>query len=160
MRGRANTFDQCSSLIDNTGALTTASISEGRQLSDYADGGHSDCRQYSEDALKRPDLAKKKAAASLKSAREFILSHWQTKKRGYIRVSFNSVDATGTSHIFIEPDSGGHWEINWRIVRQHAFIKDNNVVSVVPTFRTVERLKSEDGYILVFKSDDGLQLKL
>lgn len=145
--------------VDKTGALTTASISEGRQLSAYADGGHFDCRQFTEMALKRPEAAKKKVAASLRSAREFIWTHWQTKKRGYVRVTRNSVDATGTSHLFIEPDAEGHWQITWRIVRQHALIKDNNV-SDVPTFRTAERFESKDGYILVFKSVDGFQLTL
>lgn len=58
-------------------------------------------------------------AATTKNARDFIWRHWQAKKRGYIRITFNSVDATSASHIFIEPDARGVSQGTWKIVRHN-----------------------------------------
>ncbi len=83
------------------------------------------------------------------NARAFIWEHWQSKKRGYIRITFNSVDATSTSHIFIEPDSYGVWRVTWRIVRR------NNEVDDLPPIRIIVRKTVGAEYVLVFNAADG-----
>jgi hypothetical protein len=47
-------------------------------------------------------------------ARAFLWAHWEAKKRAYLVLTLSSVDATGTSHVFIEPDNIGRWRIYWR----------------------------------------------
>jgi hypothetical protein len=76
--------------------------------------------------------------SSLNGARDFIWKHWQEKKPGYFRISLNGVDATSTSHIFIEPDAKGDWQITWRIVRNHALVK-GGFVNDVPVIRKLRK---------------------
>jgi len=52
--------------------------------------------------------------SSLTKARNFILSHWRHKTRGYIIVKLASVDAASDAHIFVEPDANADWHIVWR----------------------------------------------
>jgi hypothetical protein len=82
-------------------------IFDGRDMHLYEGGGHHDGSGYDpRDELWRVE-------ASLRSAREFIWSHWQQKKRGYVVVSMSSVDAGSDAHIFIEPDQNGNWQVTW-----------------------------------------------
>ena len=54
---------------------------------------------------------------SIPRARDFLLEHWNQKRRAYAIVEFGSDDALSDSHIFIEPDESGEWHIVWRIER-------------------------------------------
>src|SRR5689334_9758485 len=81
--------------------LTTADIEQGRDLSQYKDGGSIDRPRY-----EQPNFSQ---------IRQFIWSCWQHKRRGYIRYSDCSVDSCSTSHFFIEPRADGVWRIAWRI---------------------------------------------
>ena len=139
---------------DKDGALTTANITDHRDLAKYDDGGHFDCRRYGKDWFKDREKAKAIIASSVDGARNFIWTHWQGKKGGYLRITFNTVDATSTSHIFIEPDAKGNWQIIWRIVRGHSMM-NHNMSGDVPVIRDVERESSGSSYILVFKSANG-----
>jgi hypothetical protein len=88
-------------------------------MSEYEDGGHSDYRWVTLLALKKPNEEKARIASAMNGARTFIWEHWQSKKRDYVRLTVNSVDATSTSHSFVEPDSNGVWQVTWRIVRHN-----------------------------------------
>src|SRR5215510_2566145 len=123
--------------VKQGGEVTAAIIANGRDLQLYDQGGHFDCRRWTPDALKNGQENEQRIASSLKAARNFIWEHWQNKKRGYIRVTENTVDCTSTSHIFIEPAAGGEWQIAWRIARAHAMMSDG--VDDLPTIRRVEQ---------------------
>ncbi len=56
----------------------------------------------------------KECEAIEKRARDFILQHWQNKKRAYIIVQYGGTDVSGERHVFIEPNNSGHWEVIWR----------------------------------------------
>ena len=139
------------------GELTTATIAENRDLKVYDQSGHFDCRFWAH--AFRKDSATDKTSdsikASLSKAREFIWQRWQSKRRGYIRLTFDSVDAVSTSHIFVEPDERGSWRVVWRIVRHFGEIDD------LPAIRSVERIPSVKGqekennlYKLVFRDNN------
>jgi len=55
---------------------------------------------------------------ALARARTFLWEHWKAHKRGYLILTASSVDATATSHVFVEPDNIGRWRVSWRIVRR------------------------------------------
>lgn len=93
-------------IVSKGGELTTANIAEGRDLKRYDDGGN--CFQ----AQWRP--AQGRPRCSLRHVRNFIWRHWRDKHQGYIRVTFEGIDAFATNHIFIEPNAFGHWQIIWR----------------------------------------------
>ena len=132
------------------GGFTTQAIAGTRNLSLYDDAGHFDCRRFTRGAIyKNPEEEKARIASSMEDARAFIWEHWQSKKRGYIRITFNSVDATSTSHILIEPDTSSVWQVTWRIVRH------NNQVDDLPPIRTIERKKVGGETVLVFNAADG-----
>jgi hypothetical protein len=135
------------------GGLTTETITGMRNMSLYEDGGHFDCRGVTLVALKKPNEERARIASAMKRARTFIWEHWQSKKRGYVRLTFNSVDAISTSHIFIEPDSRELWKIMWRIVRH------NNRLDDVPTIRAVEQKDVDGQAVLIFSAADGKQLE-
>ena len=136
------------------GEITANIISDQRDLKLYDQAGHFDCRGWSNEALKDPRNYHNHVESLKSKAGEFIWEHWQTKKRGYLRITFNSVDATGTSHIFIEPDSQGVWQIVWRIARWHAL--GGHGVTDLPIIRRLEQTKGNDGKtVLKFKDADG-----
>jgi hypothetical protein len=122
--------------------LTTDDIAQGRDLSSYDQAGFFDCRSVAPPP--RPHC-------ELETIRKFIWEHWQAKRRGYIRVTWNSVDATSTSHVFIEPAAeGGSWHVTWRIVRDRRFITElPDITSVAWVPRTENDEAGEK--ILVFR---------
>jgi hypothetical protein len=146
-------------IIVQAGALTTATIIQERNLALYDDGGHSNCRAgmvrfRSENAS---DFSSENC--SISKVRDFLWQHWQEKKRGYVRISFDSVDAVSTSHIFVEPDQNGRWHVVWRIVRHSEEITD------LPDIISIERAKHKrtdyrgGSYILVFRNDEGGEMQ-
>lgn len=79
----------------------------GRDLSDYAFGGHVVCHE----ALSR---AASRCQPAYRKARDFIWNRWREKKRAYIIVMITSPDAGADVHIFIEPDEANLWRVVWR----------------------------------------------
>jgi len=140
--------------VKQNGEVTAAIIANGRDLQLYDQGGHFDCRRWTPDALKNGQENEQRIASALKTARNFIWEHWKNKKRGYVRLTENTVDCTSTSHIFIEPDANGKWQILWRIARVHAM--GSNGVDDLPIIRRVEQ-KIKNGKVtsLIFKGADG-----
>jgi hypothetical protein len=122
-------------------------------LSLYDQGGHQGCG-YGE-------ASEARCKASYKKARDFIWTHWQEQKRGYVIVRFGSVDAVSDSHIFIEPDESGAWQVVWRIERVVSF-ENPGMINDVPDLRSVKRGEAgrsdfqEAGTpILIFKDKNG-----
>ena len=58
----------------------------------------------------------------LARSREFLWQHWRDRRRAYLTLTQSSVDYTGTSHIFVEPDDSGRWRIYRRHLDRHELI--------------------------------------
>ncbi len=83
-------------------------IIQNRNLSDYDIGGNfSNC--FGTELVDQAEM--RKCATNLDKARNFILNHWQTRKRGYIVHKTGGRDNGKDFHIFIEPDENGKWRI-------------------------------------------------
>jgi hypothetical protein len=120
-------------VVVDHGALTTANIAQQRDLTIYDDGGHINCRlgmvRYAGETAS--DFSAERC--QLPKLRNFMFEHWVAKKRGYVRISFDSVDAVSTSHLFIEPDGDGKWHVAWRIARH------NNKITDIPDVRSLRQ---------------------
>lgn len=91
-------------------ALTFDNVAQGRDLHDY-------------DRLELADhgvLDRQFQMTVMVQAREFLWKHWQEKKKAYLILTYHSVDATSTSHIFLERDNTGRWRIYSRLISHHA----------------------------------------
>jgi len=126
--------------------LTTEDIAQGRDLSTYDNGEFFDCSNY----WNKPSRDHRKFSA----IRNFIWRHWEQKERGYIRVTLSSRDAWSTSHIFIEPSSGGRWHVAWRIVRSHNSISDCPDITSVAWALRRRGDEFEGSKVLVFRHED------
>jgi hypothetical protein len=51
------------------------------------------------------------------AVRDFIWTHLNKKKRGYIRFVYQGIDAGSQEHIFIEPDEDKVWRVTWWTVQ-------------------------------------------
>lgn len=100
------------------GLWTTERVEQGRNLSLYD----------------RVDLGsiRNESASAEADARLFLWKHWSRRKPGYLTLTGSSVDASSTSHIFIESDETGRWRVAWRIVRHNGLIHD------LPTYYAVD----------------------
>ena len=100
------------------GLLTVEGVEQGRDLSLY----------------ERVDLGsvRNERASAFADARLFLWEHWSNRKSGYLTLTGSSVDATSTSHIFVERDETGRWRVAWRIVRHNGLIHD------LPTYYAVD----------------------
>jgi len=67
----------------------------------------------------------------LAQARTFVWEHWQKPKRAYLTLTLSSVDSTGTSHIFVEPDDTGRWRVYRRYLSQRALVDEPTAYSLV-----------------------------
>lgn len=131
------------------GALTTSDIAQNRDLTLYDDGGHVNCRvgmlRYSGETTN--DFSRERC--QVQRSRDFVWGHWQTKKRAYIRISFDTVDAVSTSHLFIEPDRDGRWHVAWRIARH------SNEITDIPDIRSIRQRPAMREDIFECRCDPG-----
>lgn len=140
--------------VNKDGEVSSATIAQGRDLQLYDQAGHFNCRRWTTTVSKDPHETKKRIEESYAVARNFIWEHWQNKKRGYLRLTADSVDAAATLHIFIEPDITGRWQIVRRIARVHAMMP--STVDESPIIRVVERKPKVNGNDeLIFKDVNG-----
>ena len=56
---------------------------------------------------------------------------WHEHTRGYLVLTVSSVDHTGTSHIFVEPDDGGRWRVYGRQLDRDELIDEPTVYWVL-----------------------------
>jgi hypothetical protein len=125
-------------IVNDDGSLTASDIAQHRDLAIFEDGGHLDCRSEMvlASGMSAPEF--RPESCDLPKLRDFVWQNWQTKKRGYIRITFASVDAVSTSHLFIEPDNRGQWHIAWRIARH------NNLITDIPDIRSLRQRPATD----------------
>lgn len=131
-------------LIKATGdELTVENITEKRDMSQYADGGHIDCHGFRCNQREIP---------------KFIWRHWTKKKRGYIRATYSGIDVVWTEHIFIEPNEKGEWGILWRVVREQVSMPSEYWLDDAVEIVSVDRIRINsryEKYKLVFKNKHG-----
>jgi hypothetical protein len=104
-------------------ALTIDDVAQGRDL-----------RRY--DRLELDDPEPRNASDRggdwiLVKARTFLWEHWRDRKRAYLLLTRSSIDATSTSHVFIEKDEIGRWRVYRRIVRHHSEVDDMPTIYAV-----------------------------
>jgi hypothetical protein len=143
-------------ILDASGSYSTPDIAQGRNLNLYnrlgpIDGGHN---------FEIRDEERQNAFRALSQAREFLWTNWKAPSRAYLILNLHSVDATNTSHIFIEPDDSGRWRVIWRIVRYWGALDDREASYSVEK-EIVENASESIDYpfgakeILVFRSASG-----
>ena len=66
----------------------------------------------------------------LAQARQFLWEHWRDRRRACLTLTQSSVDYTGTSHIFVEPDDSGRWRIYRRHLDRRELIDEPTVYSL------------------------------
>ncbi len=131
--------------------LTTKTISQNRDLSQYEKGGHVNCRKWMTKDKQSPQCNET-------AVRDFIWQMWSEKKLGYITISGDSVDSLSTSHIFIEPDKKGNFQIVRRTVRWSALPGANYWIQDDPKIISVVRVedKPQKGqWTLILKDKSG-----
>ena len=113
------------------GGRTTRNVKVWRHspalmIDDVAQGR--DLTQYERLELADPEprvVSDQRRNPVLSQARTFLWRHWQDRKRAYLLLTLSSVDATSTSHVFVEPDEVGRWRVYWRGVRHNSEVDDS-----------------------------------
>src|SRR5204862_3276080 len=98
-------------------ALMIDDVAQGRDLT-----------QYERLELADPEprvVSDQRRNPVLGEARTFLWRHWQDRQRAYLLLTLSSVDATSTSHVFVEPDEVGDWRVYWRAVRHNSEVDDS-----------------------------------
>lgn len=137
-------------ILGKDSELTTEGLTQNRDMSQYDQGGHFDCRSW---------IAKDKphGECNENKIRDFIWQHWTKKKQGYLRITYNTVDATSTLHIFIEANENGEWNVAWRIARSHAMPQYNNQITDIwgiSIEQVIEKPK-KGSWAIIFKNSSG-----
>lgn len=96
-----------------SGAYTMDGVAQGRNL-----------ERYDKLEIPNPRYEEKAMLSAYMEARTFVWEHWRDHRPAYLVITISSVDATSTSHIFVEPDDSGRWRLAERIVRHHGEVDD------------------------------------
>lgn len=103
-------------------SYTVADIAQGRNLSRYEKFELRDREHFHPwERWRNPILA---------HARNFVWEHWRSRKRAYLILTQSSVDHTGTSHVFVEPDDSGRWRVYWRELDRRELIDEPTAYSL------------------------------
>jgi hypothetical protein len=103
-------------------SYTVADITQGRDLNKYDKLELRDSEHLHPWEWHNPVLAQ---------ARSFLWEHWRSRKRAYLVLTLSSVDHTGTSHMFVEPDDSGRWRVYRRQFDRHELVDEPTAYSVV-----------------------------
>lgn len=104
-------------------AFTSPDIAQGRNLQKYEKLELIDREHFHPfEMSQNPVLAQ---------ARTFVWEHWQKRKRAYVMLTLSSVDSTGTSHIFVEPDDTGRWRVYQRYLSRRELVDEPTAYSVI-----------------------------
>lgn len=107
--------------VGENGELTSPTITAGIDLTKFDQLGHFDCRQWAAaDSVKRSSFYEKRKETALERVRALIWSRWQQQKPSYLRVTYDSIDATTTYHIFIDLDEMGQRQLILRPLCNYA----------------------------------------
>ena len=138
--------------------LTIRSIASERDLRLYDQGGVID-GYHSLSSIHSPaQKDHRKIENDIEKARDFIWEHWQNKKRGYIRVTQDTVDHGWTTHFFIEPGIDGTWEISRKVIGTPQAPTDNAIRDKEKVHQ-LDRLTIGQGHTqLVFKDGSGIRV--
>ena len=96
-------------------AFTVADIGQSRDLSKY---------EKLELRDPYPRHPWERSIPVFAQARTFLFRHWHDHTRGYLIFTVSSVDHTGTSHVFVEPDDSGRWRVYWRQLDRRELIDE------------------------------------
>jgi len=119
-----------------------------RNLSKYRQGGHYDFRTY----LTRTKRGKNDRNELI----NFVFDNWTNRRLAYARYSFNTPDAGGTFHLFIEPDKEQNWTVLCRLARWQALLPGTKNLVIFPRAYSVERVSFPSGkYDIAFKDKAG-----
>jgi hypothetical protein len=145
--GKANQEKE-SIVLGELGEVLTNRIAQKRDLAQYQQGGHFDCRIHFLDG--------QRGTCRQSDLNEFIWQNWHRRRLAYVRLTRNSPDAAATYHIFIEPNPKGAWTIFCRLARWHALPGGSGVVEF-PRAYSVEKFVSGPNadFFLVFKNEVG-----
>jgi len=113
-----------SKVLFQRGVLTVNDVAQGRVLGQY--------EQLTVVNPKPMTVVEMKDDLVLARARTFLWQHWRDHKQAYLRITLSGVDATSTSHVFVEHDNAGRWRVSWRIVRHIGRVDD------LPTYYSME----------------------
>lgn len=97
-------------------ALMVADVAQGRDVQRYD--------RLELEAAGPMTVVQQRSDPVLPQARSFLWERWRDRKPAYLILTLHSVDATSTSHVFIEEDDAGRWRVYWRIVRHHNEVDD------------------------------------
>lgn len=104
-------------------AFTCPEIAQGRNLRKYDKLELIDREHFHPSEMSQNPI--------LAQARSFLWDHWQKRKRAYLVLTLSSVDSTGTSHIFVEPDDSGRWRVYRRHLSRSALIDEPTAYSLI-----------------------------
>ena len=113
-----------SKVLFEQGVLTVQDVAQGRNLSRYEQPILVNARPKT--------VVERKHDPTLPRARDSLWQHWPDHKQAYLILTLSRVDATSTSHVFVEQDDSGRWRVSWRIVRHRGEVDE------LPTYHAVE----------------------
>lgn len=105
-----------SKVLFQKGVLTVRDVAQGRDLGGYETLTLTNPRPTT--------VLERKNDPIIPRSRTFLWQHWHDHKPAYLILTLSSVDATSTSHIFVEQDGTGRWRVSWRIVRHTGEVND------------------------------------
>lgn len=136
----------------NDNEWTTKDITQNRDLTQYEQGNHFYCNRS----------PKGENGIGEKKVCDFILQHLNEKRRGYIKISCDGVDTSHTSHIFVEPDEKGEWNILVRTVGQHAikeYSNDEIGNSHYSSVECLENYSTNAKWTLIYITKEGQKIR-
>jgi hypothetical protein len=113
-----------SKVLFQGGVLSVKDVAQGRDLGRY--------ETLTLTNPKPTTVLERKGDPVIQRARVFLWQHWHDRKQGYLILTLSSVDASSTSHIFLEQDDTGRWRVSWRIVRHMGEVDD------LPTYYSIQ----------------------
>lgn len=138
--------------------LTISTIAGDRNLKFYDQGGVIDGYHWLSSIHSQAQKDHKKIENEIEKARNFIWEHWQNKKRGYIRVTQDTVDYGWTTHFFIEPGLDGTWEISRKVIGIPQTPNDSGIRDNEKAHQLDRVISSKIGTQLIFKDGRGLSI--
>ena len=142
--------------VEEYGELITPTITSGIDITKYEQLGHFDCRQWAAaDSVKRSAFYEKRKEAKLERVRALIWSRWQQRKPSYLRVTYDSIDAVTTHHIFIDLDQSGKRQL---ILRSLCTYGDSSISDYPPIHHLEYKGTEKKPSVLVFKNDVGAMI--
>ena len=114
-----------------------------RELSLYDYGGSHPCTS-SRGSQTPPEVAD----SARKAIREFLWSHWQGCRPGYIDTLCSSVDYSVDRRYIVEPEGGHNVECTIVVEEQNSHAPGGPWLPIIHTYYQVDRIETDDGFQL------------